>query len=128
MARSLLFSSRFFGLLDLDYVSLSFEQTTARIVRYTLEPTDPAWDTTGTIAGSRPGPWLVRQWIGRNGWDGSRTGIADWAGSKLLFGSQQDRIGWVSDVSVRCLRVTGVGGGWVLTFWVPSESNIVPKI
>ena len=60
--------------------------------------------------------------------DGSRTGIADWAGSKLLFGSQQDRIGWVSDVSVRYRRAAGVGGGWVYTFWVPSESNIVPKI
>ena len=60
--------------------------------------------------------------------DGSRTGIADWSGSKLLFGREQDRIGRVSDVSVRCLRVAGVGGGWVYTFWVPSESNIVPKI
>ena len=59
--------------------------------------------------------------------DGSRTGIADWPGSKLFFGSQQDRIVWVSDVSVRCLRVAGVGVGWVLTFWVAPESNIVPK-
>ena len=59
--------------------------------------------------------------------DGSRTGIADWPGSKLLFGSQQDRIGWVSDVSVRYRRAAGVGVSWVLTFWVPPESNIVPN-
>ena len=93
-----------FGLLDLDYGSLLFEQTTARIVRYTLEPTGPC---IRSIASSRPGLWFVRP--AKGGMDGMDSN-GDWGRGEAL--SREASGSYPVGIGRTCTGSQGRWGWW----------------